>query len=49
MISGMYMGELVRLIMLKLCSNREIFDGIAPDSVLFNAGLSTAFVSQILK
>lgn len=48
MISGMYMGEIVRLIILKLCSNREIFGGIAPDSVLFNAGLSTAFVSQIL-
>ncbi|XP_039258363.2 hexokinase-4-like [Styela clava] len=48
MISGMYMGELVRLIILKLTSNREIFDGIAPDSILFNSGLSTAFVSHIL-
>lgn len=48
MISGMYMGEITRLIILKLCSNREIFDGIAPDSVLFNTGLSTAFVSHIL-
>ena len=49
MISGMYMGEIVRLIILKLCANREIFDGIAPDSVLFNSGLSTAFVSHVLK
>ncbi|XP_039258345.2 hexokinase-4-like [Styela clava] len=48
MISGMYMGELLRLIIVKLISNGEIFEEIAPDSKIFSPGLSAAFVSHIV-
>jgi len=49
MISGMYMGELVRRILVHLINERQLFVHVSEDSLLFNAGLSTAFVSQVLK
>ncbi|CAK8692703.1 hexokinase-4-like isoform X1 [Clavelina lepadiformis] len=48
MISGMYMGEIVRRIIVDLHKDKELFESIDPNSVLLSCGLSTAFVSQVL-
>lgn len=49
MISGMYMGEIVRRVMVKLMEANQLFTSFSPDSLLYTAGLSTAFVSQVLR
>nr|CAB3253148.1 hexokinase-1 [Phallusia mammillata] len=48
MISGMYMGELVRRVVVKLMDAGLMFVGTTSDSILYTSGLSTAFVSQVL-
>ena len=49
MISGMYMGEIVRRILVKLGTEKVLFNSMDPSGPIFSAGLSTAFVSQILR
>nr|CAB3253285.1 hexokinase-2-like [Phallusia mammillata] len=48
MISGMYMGEIVRLVLCQLTKDGVIFGGLSHDSHLFTAGkFETSYVSQI--
>nr|XP_039261313.1 hexokinase-2-like [Styela clava] len=47
MISGMYMGELVRLVLCKLTDDKVLFDGVASESLKTHGKFETAFVSQI--
>uniref|UniRef100_H2ZPF4 Phosphotransferase n=1 Tax=Ciona savignyi TaxID=51511 RepID=H2ZPF4_CIOSA len=49
MISGMYMGELVRRIIVDLSAKGELFQKVDEHSILYDGGFSTAFVSQILQ
>uniref|UniRef100_H2XUD0 Phosphotransferase n=1 Tax=Ciona intestinalis TaxID=7719 RepID=H2XUD0_CIOIN len=48
MISGMYMGELARLIIVDLSNKGHLFQSIDSNSLFYKSGFSTAFVSQIL-
>lgn len=47
MISGMYMGELVRLVLCKLTEEKVLFDGVASEALKTHGKFETAFVSQI--
>lgn len=47
MISGMYMGELVRLVLVQMTKEKLLFDGVASEALLTPGRFETAFVSQI--
>lgn len=47
MISGMYMGELVRLILEKLTMDGLLFDGNGSDDLYTKGKFPTKFVSEI--
>ncbi|GAB6031538.1 Hexokinase-2 [Chamberlinius hualienensis] len=47
MISGMYMGELVRLVLLRLIEENLIFDGKTPHPLKKTASFETKYVSKI--
>lgn len=47
MISGMYMGELVRLVLVQMTKDRVLFNGAASEALLTPGRFETAFVSQI--
>lgn len=47
MISGMYMGELVRLAMVKLVREKLLFDGVMAESLLERDRFFTKYVSEI--
>ena len=48
MISGMYMGEIVRLVLERLASDNLLFRGIDSDCALFERGkFYTKYVSEI--
>lgn len=47
MISGMYMGELVRLVLVKLAKEGALFDGAVPDALLERNSFFTKYVSEI--
>lgn len=49
MISGMYMGELVRLILVKMAKEKLIFDGRRPSELLTTGRFETKYVSAIEK
>ncbi|KAJ6653241.1 hypothetical protein lerEdw1_009405 [Lerista edwardsae] len=49
MISGMYMGELVRLILVKMAKEKLIFDGRRPSGLLTTGHFETRYVSAIEK
>lgn len=46
-ISGKYMGELVRLVLLKLVNEDLLFHGEASDQLRTKGSFETRFVSQI--
>lgn len=47
LISGKYMGELVRLVLLKLVNEDLLFNGEASDLLKTRGSFETRFVSQI--
>ena len=47
MISGMYMGELVRLILVKMAKEQLLFQGHTTPSLLTTGHFKTSFVSAI--
>ncbi|XP_066495316.1 hexokinase-2 [Tiliqua scincoides] len=49
MISGMYMGELVRLILVKMAKENLLFDGKRPSGLLTTGHFETRYVSAIEK
>lgn len=46
-ISGRYLGEVVRLVLLKLTKQRVIFNGVPSDALLTPGGFTTRFISMI--
>ena len=49
MISGMYMGEIVRRILIKLAEHGTLFNGVVTKALRTPGNFDTAFVSQIEK
>lgn len=49
MISGMYMGELVRLILVKMAKERLLFGGKLTSDLLTTGHFETRYVSAIEK
>ncbi|VDK47368.1 unnamed protein product [Taenia asiatica] len=47
MISGMYLGEIVRYILKKLASERIIFEGVAPERLDIKDGFPAYFLSEV--
>jgi len=47
MFGGMYLGEIARRVIIKLSEENVLFQQMKSESVLHQAGLSTAFVSQL--
>jgi len=47
MISGMYMGELVRLVLVKLTQEGLLFNGKCSDMLLEKGSFYTKYVSEI--
>lgn len=47
MISGMYLGEIVRLVLVKLVQQGLVFNGLASEELLTRNAFDTSFVSQI--
>ena len=47
LISGKYMGELVRLVLIKLVNEDLLFNGEASDLLKTRGGFETRFVSQV--
>lgn len=47
MISGMYLGEIVRLVLCKLTEQKVLFSGVSSDALQTPGKFETAFVSQI--
>lgn len=46
-ISGRYLGELVRLVIVKLIEEQILFNGIPSDKFLKPGGFTTRFISMI--
>lgn len=49
MISGMYLGEITRLVLLELAQNGELFDGYISDKFKEKKSLPTMYMSDIEK
>lgn len=49
MISGLYMGELVRLILVKMAKEKLLFNGKVPDDLRKKGCFETKYVSAIEK
>lgn len=49
MISGLYMGELVRLILVKMAKEKLLFNGKVPDNLRKKDCFETRYVSAIEK
>lgn len=47
MISGMYLGEIVRLLLLKLTEDKLLFNGRASPALLKRESFETKFISEI--
>lgn len=47
MISGMYLGEIVRLLLLKLTEEELVFNGRASEALLTPGTFETRFISEI--
>ncbi|XP_063333299.1 hexokinase HKDC1 isoform X1 [Pelmatolapia mariae] len=47
MVSGMYLGELVRLVVLKMAKLGQLFDGLVPDSLRTKGKITTAHVAAM--
>ncbi len=47
MISGMYMGELARLVLVRLCKQGLVFEGNGSDELFTPGQFPTKFVSEI--
>ena len=47
MISGMYMGEIVRLVLCKLANQGVLFKGRGYDTIKERGSFDTSYVSQI--
>lgn len=47
MISGMYMGEIVRLAIVDLASQNKLFDGELSEKMMTNGALDTSNISRI--
>ena len=47
MISGMYMGELVRLVLCKLTEQGALFNGIRSEELFTKGSFESSYVSQI--
>ena len=47
LISGKYMGELVRLVLIKLVNQDLLFNGDASDLLKTRGGFETRYVSQV--
>ena len=49
MISGMYMGEIVRLVLCKLTKEGVLFKGINTETLFKEGSFESSYVSQIEK
>lgn len=47
MISGMYMGEIVRLVLCKLTRDGVIFNGVGSTELFTEGSFESSYVSQI--
>lgn len=47
MISGMYLGEIVRLLLVKLTEDKLLFDGQTSETLLTPGKFETKFISEI--
>lgn len=47
MISGMYLGEIVRLLLVKLTEDKLLFNGRASELLLTPGSFHTKFISEI--
>lgn len=47
MISGMYLGEIVRLLLVKLTEDKFLFSGQASETLLMPGSFETKFISEI--
>uniref|UniRef100_A0A3Q4MDZ9 Hexokinase-3 n=1 Tax=Neolamprologus brichardi TaxID=32507 RepID=A0A3Q4MDZ9_NEOBR len=47
MVSGMYLGELVRLVVLKMAKLGQLFDGLVPDALRTKGKITTAHVAAM--
>lgn len=47
MISGMYLGEIVRLVLLKLTEEKLLFRGCPSEALLTPGSFETRFISEI--
>lgn len=47
MVSGMYLGEIVRLVLVKLTKEKILFDGKAPDILFKSGSFKTKYISEI--
>lgn len=47
MISGMYLGEIVRLLLVKLTEDNFLFSGQASEALLLPGSFETKFISEI--
>lgn len=47
MISGMYLGEIVRLLLVKLTQEKLLFRGKLPEMLLTPGAFQTKFISEI--
>lgn len=47
MISGMYLGEIVRLLLVRLTKEKLLFEGQTPEALLSPGTFKTKFISDI--
>lgn len=47
MISGLYLGEIVRLLLVKLAQEQLLFDGRLSEALLTPGSFQTRFISEI--
>ena len=47
MVSGMYMGEIVRLVLCHLCAQRILFNGEGSEELLLPNRFLTKYISEI--
>lgn len=47
MVSGMYLGELVRLVVLKMAKLGQLFDGLVSDALMTKGKITTAHVAAM--
>ena len=47
MVSGMYMGEIVRLVLCQLCAEGILFGGEGSEELLLSSRFLTKYISEI--